>query len=151
MAQLETLARMAWRAATACQAQPGALEAGEAQEARAAPLGVTEVMAAWVATVAKAVQAVMEVQALRVSTAQMVQLLEPMVVPGLQAAMGALVAAVAKGVLLVWGVKVEPLLPGWLAQVVRLVSLAMVEPEAMAEMLAQLAMGVLVQMEMPPR
>ena len=55
MAQLETLARMVWRAATACQAQPGALEAGEAQEARAAPLGVTEVMAAWVATVAKAV------------------------------------------------------------------------------------------------
>jgi hypothetical protein len=35
--------------------------------------------------------------------------------------------------------------------VVRLVSLVMVEREAMAEMLAQLAMGVLVQMEMPSR
>jgi hypothetical protein len=69
MAQLETLARMVWRAATACQAQPGALEAGEAQEARAAPLGVMEVTAAWVATVAKAVQAATGVMALQASMA----------------------------------------------------------------------------------
>ena len=81
----------------------------------------------------------------------MVQVLALLAATGQMVVMVASAAQVAKGVLLVWGVQVEPLSPGWLAQVVRLVSLAMVEPEAMAEMLAQLAMGVLVQMEMPPR
>jgi hypothetical protein len=99
MAQLEKLARMAFPVPTVIQAQPGALEAGEAQAAKAAALGVTEVMAAKAEAAAKAVQVAMEVQALRVSTAQMVQLLEPMVAPGLQAVMGAMVAAVAKVVL----------------------------------------------------